>query len=168
VSPELRDLEQITALYRAVAAVPGGLARTSGEIDEHYVGHNLRASLQRGVCRIARIDGKIVGEIHAYRPGLTVFSHVLSDLTIAVSPDYQGRGLGRALFRSLLAEVVANQPDIRRVELIARESNERAIQFYESLGFKKEGRMEGRIRSVAGGFEADIPMAWMRDQARAQ
>ena len=36
----------------------------------------------------------------------------------------------------------------------------RAKQFYEKLGFKKEGRFEKRIRGVAGKLEADIPMAW--------
>ena len=37
--------------------------------------------------------------------------------------------------------------EIQRVELIARESNQRAIQFYESLGFRIEGRLENRIKN---------------------
>ncbi|NBC22744.1 MAG: hypothetical protein GVY21_04620 [Gammaproteobacteria bacterium] len=36
------------------------------------------------------------------------------------------------------------------------------IAFYEHLGFRCEGRMEGRIRNLDGSFEADIPMAWSR------
>jgi ribosomal protein S18 acetylase RimI-like enzyme len=44
---------------------------------------------------------------------------------------------------------------------IARESNQKALAFYQSLGFVREGRLEGRIRG-AGGPEADIPMAWLR------
>lgn len=33
---------------------------------------------------------------------------------------------------------------------------------YQTLGFVIEGKMVNRIRSVDGGFEADIPMAWIR------
>ena len=69
----------------------------------------------------------------------------------------------KLLFTELLNEVITKCPDILRIELIARESNERALRFYESLGFKREGRLEKRIRSVKGGFEDDIFMAWLRD-----
>jgi len=58
--------------------------------------------------------------------------------------------------------VKTSYPHIIRVELIARESNQKAIRMYEAVGFKKEGRLEKRIRSVGSGFEADIPMAWIR------
>ena len=49
---------------------------------------------------------------------------------------------------------------ISRVELIVRESNERALAFYESLGFEREGEMRGRILNADGSLESDIPMAW--------
>jgi ribosomal protein S18 acetylase RimI-like enzyme len=58
--------------------------------------------------------------------------------------------------------VTEEYPHIKRVELIARESNEEAIRFYESLGFSVEGKMKSRIRNVDGTLEADIPMAWIR------
>lgn len=160
--PDPGDLAQIVALYRAVAAVPGALARSAGEIDEDLVRHNLAASRERGIARVVRLDERIVGEIHAYRPVPAVFSHVLSELTIAVDPRVQGRGIGRMLFSALLTEVAQNHPRILRVELLARESNHRAIRFYESLGFRLEGRLENRIRSVGGGLEADLAMAWLR------
>lgn len=87
-TPCLSDLAQIFALYRAVAEIPGALARSAGEIDENLVRHNLAASLERGITRVVRADDRIVGEIHAYRPVPAVFSHVLSDLTIAVDPQF--------------------------------------------------------------------------------
>ena len=140
----------------------GGLARRVDEISHDYIQGNYANSRSRGVAFIARAHGRIAGEIHAYRPVPRVFSHVLSDLTIAVHPDFQNRGVGRLLFTTLLEEVAAKHPDIVRVELIARESNQHAIRFYESLGFVIEGSMLNRINSVDGGFEADIPMAWYR------
>jgi putative acetyltransferase len=98
--------------------------------------------------------GSAVGEVHTYRPKPGVFSHVLSELTIAVHPDYQGHGVGRALFSSLLADVESRHPEIHRVELVARQSHDRAIRAYASLGFRIEGNMVDRIRGLDGGFEA--------------
>jgi ribosomal protein S18 acetylase RimI-like enzyme len=158
------DRSELAILYRVVAAVEGGLARTVDEITEDYIGNFLKKSLESGVILVARQPEtqQIIGEIHAYALGPKVFAHVLGELTIAVHPAHQGQGIGKALFTELLNRVVLHRPDILRVELIARESNQKAIELYQKLGFRIEGRLAGRIRSVAGGFEADIPMAWSR------
>lgn len=152
---------EILALYKTVANSPGGLARSVDEISGEYVNSFLKKSEKTGLSLIAYDSLTIVGEIHAYRLDPKVFSHVLSELTIAVHPDFQGMGVGRLLFEGFLREIETNRPDILRVELIARESNLKAIRFYESLGFKQEGRFEQRIDRGDGTFEADIPMAWI-------
>ena len=157
------DTGGILRLYRLVAAFPGGLARLQNEIDEAYVQNFVSRSLDDGAILVAEsADGRIIGEIHAYSPGLFCFAHVLSDLTIAVDPDAQRGGIGRQLFQSLLNHVVEDRRDIDRVELIARESNKKALRFYQSLGFRQEGCLSGRIRNVDGSFESDIPMGWSR------
>jgi len=92
---------------------------------------------------------------------------VLSELTIVVHPDFQGKGVGKLLFLHLLQEIKAHRKDIYRVELIARESNRKAIAFYQSIGFKIEGRLVGRISTGHGAFEADIPMAWFNENFTA-
>ncbi|MEZ5557846.1 MAG: hypothetical protein R3E86_04785 [Pseudomonadales bacterium] len=124
----MADRDALFELYRDVAAVPGGLARLADEVDVGYVGHFLSRAIRDGLS-LAALDGRgrIVGEVHAFRPGILCFAHVL------------------------------------RVELIARESNSRAIRFYETLGFVIEGRLQARIRNLDGSLEADIPMAWRRD-----
>lgn len=157
------DGAAILSLYQAVAAIEGGLARTADEISAAYVDHFLRKSLETGVLLVARQHEQIVGEIHTYALGPKVFSHVLGELTIAVHPAAQGAGIGKALFTELLARVKQDRPNILRVELIARESNQKAIAFYRKLGFHAEGKFLSRIQSVGGGYEADIPMAWYRN-----
>lgn len=152
---------EILQLYRSVAQISGNLARTSEEITGEYVKNFLKKSQETGLSLIAFDGMNIVGEIHAYKLEPKVFSHVLSELTIAVHPDFQGKGLGRALFSAFLAEVKTARPDILRVELISRETNKKAILFYQSLGFQQEGRLEKRIDSGDGTFEADIPMGWI-------
>lgn len=164
------DTDGVLALYHAVAARPGGLARAAEEITRAYVHDFLNRSRENGLSLVAVTIGEeitdpppaIVGEIHAYGRGLRSFAHVLGDLTVAVHPQVQGRGIGRALFTRLLDEVQERFPAVVRVELLARESNGQAIALYESLGFRREGRLEARVRGVGGELEADIPMAWMR------
>lgn len=157
-----QDAAAIMKLYSAVAAIEGGLARTADEITPEYVEYFLNNSLASGIIVVARAGEKIVGEIHGYALGARVFAHVLGELTIAVHPEWQGCGVGKKLFTRFMETVRESRPDITRVELIARESNCKAIEFYEKLGFEIEGRLRGRIRSVGGGFEDDIPMAWHR------
>ncbi|MBS1787546.1 MAG: GNAT family N-acetyltransferase [Acidobacteria bacterium] len=163
-SAKPEDRNAIAELYLTVAAIEGGLARTAEEISEAYVAQFLRKSLESGFCLVARenLDGPIIGEIHSYALGPRVFAHVLGELTIAVHPAKQGLGIGKKLFTEMLRRIEQERPDILRVELIARESNRKAIEFYQKLGFKIEGRFENRIRSIGGGYEADIPMAWHR------
>lgn len=156
------DAPAVYALYRRVAAIPGGLARLEHEVTPEYVGHALERATQGGLGLVARNEGRIVGEIHAARSPLFCFAHVLGELTIAVSPDAQGQGIGARLFGRFMQIVATERPDISRVELIARESNTNALRLYERLGFRAEGRMEGRIRNPDGSLEADIPMAWIR------
>ncbi|MCE7040881.1 GNAT family N-acetyltransferase [Dyadobacter sp. CY312] len=157
------DWIQIFELYKSVSSVLGGLARNNEEITEEYVKNFVSKSYQNGVQFVVLDrdeNERVVAEVHCYKLDPKVFSHVLSELTIAIDPDYQGMGLGKQLFESLLTYVQKERKGIYRIELIARESNRKAITLYEKLGFKKEGRMEGRIKNHLGEFEADIPMAW--------
>ena len=157
------DIESIRELYKSVAAVSGGLARESDEITEEYVKNFVEKSIDNGLIIVAEHptqEGKLIGEIHAYSPGIKVFRHVFSNLTIAVHPDFQGKKIGRTLFTIFQEEIALNRQDIARVELITRESNEKAIRFYQAIGFKIEGRLEMRIRTTDNHYEADIPMSW--------
>jgi len=158
------DCDKIFQLYKKVASIPGGLARTQNEISEDYVFGFIEKSLKQGLSMMAfdKNQQQVVGEIHAYTSGLYCFSHVFTELTIAVDPDCQGKGVGRKLFEQFLSEIINNHSKILRIELIARESNQKAITFYQSLGFEKEGLLKNRIKNPDGSLESDITMAWLR------
>jgi len=64
--------------------------------------------------------------------------------------------------RLLIAHVRDSMLDVERIELITEESHAAAIALYESMGFRRAGRLERGIRSLDGRFEADIPMGWLR------
>lgn len=157
------DLTKIYALYKKVATESTGLARSGDEITWQYVEDFMKNSGDSGIELVTdhpENSSQIIAEVHCYKLVPKTFSHVLSELTIAVDPDFQGKGIGRMIFTDLLDLIKTNRPDTMRVELISREFNLKAISFYESLGFKREGRLEKRIRSNANEFEADVPMAW--------
>jgi ribosomal protein S18 acetylase RimI-like enzyme len=168
---ELSDLHKIIVLYRTVAARSGGIARTVEEVDETYVSGFIERCLKTGI--ILTIEDLynpeiLIAEVHTCSPGIKVFSHLYSELTLAVHPDYQGKGIGTLLFGTLFREIEFKHPEIQRVELIAKESNQRAINFYKKFGFKPEGRLEKRILGTEGKLEADIPMAWIRPEKNSK
>jgi len=157
------DGPAIYRLYRQVAEQPGGLARSQAEVTKDYVHAFIEAATRTGIQQVARAEGgEVVGEIHAYPLGLAVFAHVLGNLTLAVSPRHQRRGVAALLLDTFVRRVRHCHPHIERVELIARESNAHAIRLYQRFGFEVEGYLKGRIRGVDGIFEADVPMAWHR------
>ncbi|MFN8345183.1 MAG: N-acetyltransferase [Spirosomataceae bacterium] len=156
----LNDLPFIQELYQTVARISGGIARKEHEITEAYILHFLSKSLANGCSMVAEENGKIVAEVHTYSFGIECFTHLFGDTTICVHPDWQGKGVGRNVFSSLLAYIMAERRDILRVELHARESNPKAIELYKKLGFKVEGRAEGRVLDPDGSIVADVPMGW--------
>lgn len=152
--------DKVLTLYHAVSAHGGGLARKPDEISRDYVRKFLERAQRNGVTRaVWASDGSIVAEIHADRMGPRQFRHVLTDLTIAVHPDWQGKGLGSLLFKALIDAAPNLSPPITRIELFARSGNADAIRLYERLGFKVEGRFEGRVHLSDGTVEDDIAMA---------
>jgi putative acetyltransferase len=154
----LTDVEALVALHRATSAAGGGLARTPQEIDAAYVSAFVAKASSSGVALGVWVGDHLVGEIHASRMGVAQFAHVLTDLTVAVHPGAQGKGLGSALFRALFEVAATLTPRVERIELMVREGNTAAIRLYERLGFRIEGRFEGRVRLPDGGVEADMAM----------
>lgn len=159
----INDLESIKTLYKAATRAKNGLARLEEEITDDYIETFIKKSINGGLIIVAENPAnpkEIIGEIHAYKPGTQIFNHVLSSLTIVVHPDFQGQKIGRTIFTIFLEEIGLNRHDIGRVELMARESNTKAIKLYQSLGFRIEGRLEMRVKTTDNTYEADIAMGW--------
>ena len=160
---DVDDLDSLITLYQAVARTENGIARLESEITKEYVKDFLINSLATGLIIVGENpdnETELIASVHAYKKGIRVFDHVLGDLTLVVHPQFQGKKIGRTIFTIFLEEIGRNRPDIGKVELITRESNTKAIALYQSLGFLVEGRLEMRIKTTQGAYEADIPMGW--------
>uniref|UniRef100_B0T8J0 GCN5-related N-acetyltransferase n=1 Tax=Caulobacter sp. (strain K31) TaxID=366602 RepID=B0T8J0_CAUSK len=159
-----QDAAAILALHRKVATVPGGLAREPGEVTEDYVARAMAVSADGGVNLVAiGSDRDLCGELHVERMKVGIFAHVLTDLTVAVDPDWQGRGVGSALFRALIETARTMSPPVGRIELWTGAANLGAQRLYQRLGFQIEGRMIGRGRHPDGHVEDDIVMGLLLD-----
>lgn len=155
------DINEIFTLYKEVAAQPGFLARLEGEIDLDYIRDNIDSSINSGLCLITRdsMSNQVIAEIHGYTTDIYCFSHVIGGLTIAVSPNHQGQGLGYKIFNQFIEQIKADKPKVTRIELMVRASNSKATKLYEKLGFHIEGQLKNRILNLDGSKEDDLMMA---------
>jgi ribosomal protein S18 acetylase RimI-like enzyme len=155
------DHARLLALHRAVAEDPNGIARMPDEITETYIASLLRIAPPTGLQLVVENNaGELIGEIHGSKYGLRTFNHILGNLTLVVHPDWQGKGIGKMLFTQFLGEVRHLFPEIRRIELEARATNEAALGLYRSLGFVQEGVYRDKNRKQDGSFVDSIPMAF--------
>lgn len=92
------------------------------------------------VRQVIVMDGRDVGVVEVERRPAEVF---LSNIEIA--PEYQGRGLGAAIIKDLLAEAHGRGlPVTLQVNRVNR-----ARRLYERLGFVETGRSETHYRMRA-------------------
>lgn len=85
------------------------------------------------LCYIFELDGEAVGySLLAKTYSQEAGGKVLWIEEIYVSPDFRGRGIGKAFFEFLLK----NRPsDVKRLRLEVERENNGAVKLYKSFGF---------------------------------
>jgi ribosomal protein S18 acetylase RimI-like enzyme len=151
-APALRELrtadrEPIGALLRATAAFTDEEVRVALElVDDGLAGGASRADAYRFV--VAELDEagavRVVGYV-CY--GLAPLSDGVFDVYwIAVDPDLQGRGTGRALLRAVETEVCRLGGRTILVETGGKSSYAPTRAFYERAGFVEIARIPDYFR----------------------
>ncbi len=158
---KMEDVEGIKALYKNAAYEGSGLPILKDEITTQYIESFVKKAIGSGIIVVAEVEGKIIGELHGYRENFKLFNHVVGNINIAVLREYRGMGLGKSLFKYFFKKV-DKMDDVMRLEVLVRESNQRAVVFYEKVGFIIEGRLRGRIKNFQGELESDIIMGWVK------
>lgn len=158
------DLPDLVNLHKEVARISQGIARIETEVNEAYIHALYQQVARQGLMLVAvnTTTNELIAEMHASKYGLHIFNHILTNLTIVVKHFYQGKGVGKALFEAFLQEIDDNWPEIGRVELESRSSNQKSIGLYKSLGFIEEGRMSKKTRNVNGIYEDSLLFARMK------
>lgn len=141
--PEYRENELCYEDYRALRTLAGW---------ENHSEEQTRRALAAALYDVTAVeDGRAVAMGRLVGDGLY---DVIAGVVVA--PEYQGRGIGKAVAEELLAHVQSRLPPGGRtsVQLIASEGKE---GFYEKLGFRKMpgGRCGFALRRVLHGHPAE-------------
>jgi RimJ/RimL family protein N-acetyltransferase len=141
------------------AEVPGQLVSRPDELSLSAFERRIRELEKTGCYVVATSeDDNLLGHASVEPMPLAALRHVFR-LTIVVHPGRTGRGVGTALLQHVQAWATL-KPDLRKIELLVRRSNARAIRLYERLGFVEEGILRDRVRLPSGDFVDDVAMAW--------
>jgi putative acetyltransferase len=127
------DLEQVFHIYTHESVIPF-LGHDPMSLDDFCSVY--RDLLGSGAFFVYELSGRIAGFFKVTRLEGRA-RHVAILGTLAVAPDHQGRGVGRAMMNEIVSMLTAL--GIRRLELLVEADNPRARTFYGSLGFQEEG-----------------------------
>ena len=157
----INDIWQIYNLYKTVAIVNlGSLTQQEDEITLEYVSDTVRKGMTRGLILVIENDGQIVGYFKAFTSEFRTLAHVLTNATMMIHPEWQGRDYGSKLINAYLQEISANMSHILRFELLPHQNNQKAIQFYKRHGFMQESLAEQKIRTPEKNFEPEVTLVW--------
>lgn len=123
---QVQDIEQVLEVERRCFSVPWSRFAFMTELTQnHYA-----------LYVVGKVDEKVV----AYAGTWVVLdeAHITN---VAVHPDYQGRGYGRAILLALLARARGRGAD--RATLEVRTSNHKAQSLYSQYGFVVRGWRRG-------------------------
>lgn len=155
------DLGKIFDLYQLVSEVnQGNLTQEKDEITLEYVEEMLRCGLERGLILVIEEDEKIVGYLKAFTSEFRCLAHVLTNATMMIHPEWQGKGYGSQLLDNYLSEIKSHMSHILRFELLPHQGNQQAIQFYERHGFVRESIARQKIRRIDENFESEVTLVW--------
>jgi ribosomal protein S18 acetylase RimI-like enzyme len=106
---------------------------------EYWQGRLADAALgEQTSLLFAQVDGALVGMMGAFYDGEARMAEIIS---VYVSPDWRGKGVGRALMEAILAEI-HKHPRIEKVTLGVNSQQSAAIALYTRFGFSIAGEVE--------------------------
>ena len=103
--------------------------------EEHFRStfEELMRSDEYALCYIFELDGEVAGySLLAKTYSQEAGGKVLWIEEIYVSPDFRGRGIGKAFFEFLLKKLPS---DVKRLRLEVERENSGAVKLYKSFGF---------------------------------
>ncbi|MBP4132748.1 ribosomal protein S18-alanine N-acetyltransferase [Gallibacterium anatis] len=134
------DFTQLFQIEQAAHSVPWSLATLKNNQGDNYL--NFKVLYQNSII------------------GFCICQTVLDEATlfnIAIDPQFQGNGFGKALLQHLMNELIAK--GITTLWLEVRESNQKARKLYENLGFNEVTVRKNYYPVVSGGRENAVIMA---------
>ena len=125
-------------------------------IDEEVKFINRYNEAENCLLMLAFVDGDYAGNCSfEVRTGSRRVKH-RAEIGIALFQKYAGFGLGRLMLEVLLKKM--KEQGLEQAELAVADGNDRAYRLYESLGFRKCGRIPGAYKYDDGTCSDEIIM----------
>ncbi|MEH6662818.1 MAG: GNAT family acetyltransferase [Parasphingorhabdus sp.] len=115
------DIDDVIALWRAC-----DLTRPWNDPAADY---RLALANETSAILLAHIEGQLVASVMTGFDGHRGWVYYL-----AVAPDARKQGLGRKMMEA--AEAWLRERDAPKIQLMVRDDNEAAIEFYKALGYE--------------------------------
>lgn len=156
---QIEDAATLAKGEREIAKTPGYLASRPHELKDISFREKIvsLSKSENGKYVVIESEGEIVGHALLDPLKLEVTAHVV-DLTIAIYEGRQGNGFGRSLLAHLIEWAKLN-PNIEKIMLHVRSSNQRAIELYQKMGFLVEGVRIKQIKLGPNSYVDNIAMA---------
>lgn len=158
------DAEQMAQFKKHISGESDFLS--FGENEMEITPEKERETIQRentkdnSVIIIALIHEQLVGFV-TFKGGDKIRKRHAGELGISVRKQYWGLGIGSILLEVLIEWAKGTQI-IRKIDLLTRSDNEKAIKLYEKYGFRKEGVLT-RDMCIKGEFYDSAVMGLLVD-----
>lgn len=158
------DIDELENLYRKVSeALERGVNYPGWEMDVYPARKDAEKGLKEGTLHVAVCGGALAGAVilnHEQEDGYdgagwkveANHKEVFVVHTLAIHPDYQKRGLGKAFLQ--YAEDLGRKQGIKAIRLDVVQGNEPAVRLYETCGYDYIGTVD-----LGHG---DIGLPWFR------
>ncbi|MCR4279495.1 MAG: GNAT family N-acetyltransferase [Candidatus Zambryskibacteria bacterium] len=108
------------------------ISRTALDYDKEFAEYLKKFEPEK--IQVIQFAGKDVGRLRIVRSPNSIYIG-----GIQILPEFQGKGIGTAILKDLIAESETTRIPIT---LEVHHANKRAISFYKNLGFRENGKTE--------------------------
>jgi len=113
---------------------------------------------QNKVTLVVEVENMIVGCLN-FRGGTRPRNEHAGEFGVSVLKKYWGQGIGSAMIEEMI-EWAKVSTVIRKINLLVRSDNSRAVHIYEKLGFMREGVISRGV-FISGQFYDYIHMGYL-------
>ncbi|KGR76370.1 GNAT family N-acetyltransferase [Ureibacillus sinduriensis] len=161
------DAKDLSEIRLQIDGETENLDREKGEsyIDAQGFEHLIKTDTEseKNLFLVAVVHDRIVGFSRCEGNFLKRFAHKV-EFGVGVLKDYWGFGIGKNLLKESMAW--ADSTGIKKITLNVLETNEKAINLYEKLGFETEGILKKDKLLSDGNYYNTIVMGrWLNDGA---
>ena len=151
----LEDAKSISNIWEVICA-----ERIYTSVDRAFTAQQEREYIsslsEREAIFVAELDNKIVGfqSLDLWSKVLNSFRHV-GVIGTFILPELRGKGISYILANQTFDFARAN--DYTKIVIYVRKGNQRAMKFYQNLGFIMKGELEAQV-NIDGIMENEVFM----------